>query len=238
MPKILNFFDEAYYINLDARVDRREVFETRSKEAGISAKRFPAIQLEIDMIPSALLHDLRSREVTMSAAERDLMYRTKANEIGCAMSHKAVVKEARDQGLQNVLIFEDDCKFLPDWHTEIAAVVADLATVDWDVMYFGGELNSDAVSITNNLNLVVHGGVYCCHSYAVNRRFFDTIINFDLNWCPAIDIFLLQCDTSLRKYVVSKKLLTIQESNWSDLRNQNTNASQIHLINSWKRFIK
>jgi GR25 family glycosyltransferase involved in LPS biosynthesis len=238
MSKILNFFDEAYYINLDARVDRRELFETRSKEAGISAKRFSAIQLGLDMIPSGALDDLRSREATMSTEDRDVMYRNKANEIGCAMSHKAVVKEAHDHGLQNVLIFEDDCKFLPDWNAEIAAVVADLSTVEWDVMYFGGELNSDAVSITNNLNLVTDGGVYCCHSYAVHRRFFDTIINFDLNQCPAIDLFLLHCDTSLRKYVVSKKLLTIQESNWSDIRNENTNASQIYLINSWKRFIK
>ena len=238
MSKILNFFDDAYYINLDSRDDRRKLFETQCKELGIKAKRFSAIQPGFDIIPPNALKELQLLE-PMTDESRYHKYRIKANGIGCTLSHKAVIKQARDQGLQNILIFEDDCKFLPAWQSEIKSVIEDLNKVDWDVVYFGGELNSNTISITNNLNLVVNGGVYCNHAYAVNKRFFDPIINFDIDWCPApIDIFFLNYPSNSRKYVVSKKLLAIQESDWSDLRNENSNASQIQLINSWEKFVK
>lgn len=236
MTKIYNFFDDAYYINLDYRTDRREKFETKTQKLGFTAQRFPAIQPALDEIPDSLKRELNS------CKDKDTPYfekyrRLKANEVGCCLSHKAIVKLAKDRNLNNVLIFEDDCDFLPDWDHKIQAVVNDLATVDWDVLYLGGELNNDAISITDNIALAT-GGVYCCHAYAVNRKFFDRIIDFDINWCYIIDTFLINVNHETRRYIVPKQLLAIQESNYSDLRGHNTNISREWMMTSWQKFIK
>ena len=43
---IFDYFDGGFYLNLDKRTERKEAFESRSKEAGFEVERFSAIQLK------------------------------------------------------------------------------------------------------------------------------------------------------------------------------------------------
>jgi glycosyl transferase family 25 len=237
MEKILNFFDDAYYINLDYRVDRREKFEKDSYELGFKAKRFSAIRPKLEDIPDSIMQVFNNYNPN-SSSERDNQLQILVGEFGCSLSHRAVVREARDRGLNNVLIFEDDCKFLPEWESEVEKVISDLNTIEWDLIYFGGNLTSTIISITDNLGSVT-GSVWAAHSYAVNRSFFDSILDVDINHSN-LWIYDL-CLTNFchhKKFIVSKKILCVQESNVSDIRGYNANDAQQYMIKDWTKYSK
>jgi GR25 family glycosyltransferase involved in LPS biosynthesis len=225
--KVLNYFDDAYYINLDRRTDRRDHMESKLSSLDIKAKRFPAITVDPEDIPEALKKELNS------CHDRDRDYfpkyiNCKAGEVGCALSHKAIIRKAKEEGLNNILIFEDDCLFLDAWREEINILVKELSNIKWDIIYFGGELTGRAKPISDTL-AITESGIYCTHAYAVNKTFFDEIINFDINWCWIIDLFLVNYNKKHRNFLVSKKMLTSQESGYSDLRGNLTN-NNIQLI--------
>lgn len=56
---------------------------------------------------------------------------------GCFLSHLAVLEDARRDGLDSVLILEDDATFVSDVVDRLPAVAAALAQGDWDVFYGG-----------------------------------------------------------------------------------------------------
>jgi glycosyl transferase family 25 len=103
MNKFLGYFDDVYYINLDYREDRRKLFEQRSLDIGINAKRFSGI------VPEDGLYD------KIESNQKDTRRKWK---VGCTLSHQAIVREAKERGLENVLIFEDDCIFLDGFITK------------------------------------------------------------------------------------------------------------------------
>lgn len=74
--------DKIYYINLDKRTDRREEIEFELKEYQLNAERYAAIHTPNSGI------------------------------VGCGYSHLNVLKMARDSGVKNVLILEDDFEFI------------------------------------------------------------------------------------------------------------------------------
>ena len=74
--------DKIYYINLNKRTDRREQIEKELNEFGLNYERFEAIETH-----GFGIH-------------------------GCGLSHLAVLKLAKENNYENVLILEDDFTFL------------------------------------------------------------------------------------------------------------------------------
>ncbi len=109
---------KAYYINLDRRQDRRRQFEATCQIAGIAVERFAAIDgKEIEVPP------------TRGEGGRGIY--------ASLLSHKAVIEQARDMGLPEVLIFEDDALF-PEWFSHEVEYFMSLVPDDWGLIYFGG----------------------------------------------------------------------------------------------------
>jgi hypothetical protein len=77
-----HFFDAIYCINLDADTERWRRVTKSFEQLGIARRvqRFPAIET-----PSN-------------------------HHIGCALSHRAIIAEAKKYGFANVLVFEDECR--------------------------------------------------------------------------------------------------------------------------------
>jgi len=83
----------AFYINLDARPDRRTHFEAQLARAGIAAERFPATTpAQID--PADV----------MQAKTRGMS----PGELACGRSHQRVWELLVERGLPGALVFEDD----------------------------------------------------------------------------------------------------------------------------------
>jgi GR25 family glycosyltransferase involved in LPS biosynthesis len=220
--KYLDFFEDTYYINLDYRTDRKELFEKRALEVGIIANRFSAIQPKEEdcpLLPSSVGETRRKFKV------------------GCSLSHQGVIKLAKERNLENVLIFEDDCIFLDQFQEKAKKCVEELKNVEWDILYFGGEVNNYCTKVSENLVKVENGGVYCCHAYAVNKRFYDVILNVNVHHVDILDIFLLNYSYNHRTYILSKELLAIQDGIFSDIKNGLNEAASGYMINSWKKYV-
>ena len=220
--KYLNFFDAVYYINLDDRVDRRELFEKRSKLHDINAVRFPGI------VPS----ENQYKQIINEFDER------RKYKVGCTLSHQGIVKEAKEKGHKNVLIFEDDCVFMEDFKNYAQLCVNELKDLEWDIMYFGGEPNNYCEGrVSKNLyKMRSDGGVYCAHAYAVNHTFYDKILNVDANAILTLDNFYV---SSPSKKILSAKIIALQDDNtYSDLWGYVTNSSkQTNMIDTWNKFV-
>jgi hypothetical protein len=103
----MNYIDKIVYINMDARADRREAIEKEFDRLGIKnqVSRFSA-----------------------------LSYKDYPN-AGCLLSHATVLEQAYDAGLSNVLVLEDDFRFIADAnriHSSMAAFFK--LDMPWDVV--------------------------------------------------------------------------------------------------------
>lgn len=220
--KYLDFFEDVYYINLDSRSDRKKLFEIRSSEVGIEVIRFSAIQPDEKDCP------------LLESSPDDTRRRFK---VGCSLSHQGIIKIAKERNLENVLIFEDDCIFLERFREKAQLCVNDLKNVEWDIIYFGGEVNNYCSDVSENLVKVENGGVYCCHAYAVNKKFYDSILNSNVHHMDILDIFLLNYPCDQRTFLLSRDILAIQDGIFSDIKNGLNEAAAGYMINSWKKYV-
>ena len=119
-PLLRKFSDikHAIYINLDARTDRREIFETHLNEL---TQHYP--------------NDYRFTPVPRFSAIKD----ETSGAIGCTKSHIECLRLAKANGWDHVLILEDDALFI---HPEVLIhqVSSFLSRFrdDWDVVLFSG----------------------------------------------------------------------------------------------------
>lgn len=218
----LDFFEKAYYINLASRIDRKELFEKKCADINLPIERFNAIEIDYEISE-------------LFAGEYD---KKRKQKVSCTLSHQEIVKKAKEQELENVLIFEDDSVFLDCYQDYIKYCVEELKNVEWDIFYMGGEPNNYCDEISDHLVQINNGGVFCNHAYAVNKRFYDTFIGFNPLQGEVIDAILLNYPCHLRKYVLPKELLVIQDdTSKSDLWFEKGNTKQI-MINGWNKYVK
>ena len=215
---ILDYFEGAFYLNLDKRTERKEAFEKRSAEIGIQAERFPATQLSEGDVPNPLNN-------------KDWHIK-----ISCTYSHFEMIKEAKRRGWKNCLIFEDDCIFEPNFIEKMKECIVDLKSIEWDMFYMGGEPNSECYSITDNLAKCTTG-LYGTHAYAINESFSDKILSIPYT-SGVIDTLFLFYDRSNKKYLMSKELLAIQDEDFeSDLWHGKIKRTKIYQ-EAYKKWIK
>ena len=221
MDKYLGYFDAVCYINLDRRDDRKILFEEQAMRLSIPATRFSAIEAQ------------DSEVKYLYEGHVDI---TRKQKIGCNLSHQHIIKWAKKNQKENVLIFEDDCYFLDAYKEKIQEVANDLKDVDWDILYLGGEPNNYCIAETNNLAKIKNGGVYCLHAYAVNHKFYDKMLLPKANEISLMDLHLLNMNDTYRKCYLTRDLLTTQKDTYSDLWDTITNSSKI-IKNSWDKFV-
>jgi len=99
---------------------------------------------------------------------------------GCGESHRQVISRALSDGLNNVLIFEDDARMTEDWWTNFHLSLWDLPD-DWDGIMFGGQvaqLDGKTERISEHVSRCL-GHVERLHCYALSRsgmqRFHDLL---------------------------------------------------------------
>ena len=144
-----HYFDAIYCINLDAQTDRWEGVMQRFESLGIGARvqRFSAIETPMN------------------------------HQIGCVLSHRAIIAEAKKHGLRNVLVFEDDVVFAPDVLEALGRSIGELKNVPWDLLYLGGY---DPFQSSEKLNgckyLDKPGYLTCTHAIAYNETIYDRIL--------------------------------------------------------------
>lgn len=211
--KVLNYFSKAYYINLDSRVDRKESFEKQIEDLNLKVERFSAITVE--------------PYTTLKWEDANRHFKE-----GCIKSHLEIVKLAKKQNLDNVLIFEDDCIFSENFIQKATNTCNQLYNKEWDLFYLGCDPNGECIpfSGTKNLRLATKGA-YQTHAYAINKRFYNRMLTIDPGNIPNIDIWLLheKCIA-----LIADELLVRQSDGFSDNFNMNIKFT----YDSYNKFVK
>ena len=94
---------------------------------------------------------------------------------GCRHSQLKVLRDAQKDGLNSVLILEDDAVFhsrSSEWLTDVMAALPE----DWDQFFLGGQFTEPPKASAHPL-ILIGNGITRTHAYAVHRKIFQRLIN-------------------------------------------------------------
>ena len=144
-----HFFDAIYCINLDRQAERWAEVQRRFLQLGIDrrVRRFPATETPLN------------------------------HHIGCALSHRRIIAEAKRQGLKTVLVFEDDVRFTADASEVLELSLRELEGHAWQLLYLGGYLQREtARSVPGCPHLRIPDMITCTHAIAYHHSVYDAIL--------------------------------------------------------------
>jgi len=204
MKNPFDFFEEIYCINLDHRTDRWEHAQ----------KEFEKLYI-------------KDRVKRFSAIKHE------DGRIGLIKSNLEILKIARDNGLKNVLIFEDDVQFL--WKNEpIETLTKSIEQLPkkWNMFYLGANTQQKLIK-TNKENLVILKNAFATQSICFNRNVFDMYISYaekmnkitKLN--DILDVWIAKNIQEKGIVFMTNPLITTQMESFSDIEGREVNYSFI-----------
>ena len=222
----------SFYINLDHRTDRSDEFLRELARVRLSGTQ---------RIPGVLLTDEENEKINREGgflwpADYNHLNSLVKAQRACALSHKEAVRKAKENGWKNVLIFEDDCIFIDDIKSELVKIEDFISKNDnWDMIFLGVSLNF-APEPYNDTFYRLRGNFATAHSYIVNSRFYDEILNFSFNEHLTNDTYY-RFKSNTHEVLLTKKMLTTQRDGFSDNENRHMEYSQF-FINNFRRNTK
>ena len=128
---------EAYYINLDRSIGRRENMEKKLREQQLSATRQPAVN-------GRALNLNDHADFVKNIRTHFEKVPSRLGHLGCFLSHLAVYQRFLSESSRDYcLIMEDDCTFYGvNFKAEIADAMQYVPT-DWDILLCGYHIDED-----------------------------------------------------------------------------------------------
>ena len=140
------FADVGYYINLDERADRRKTFEEQCLNFQITGiERFSANTS------------------------------TNSPPLNCKLSHLQLYKNFLDTKYERLLVFEDDCLFLPYLFEFTEKIYNDIFSLSFDLFWLGCKNRRRPKPYKHNCYQVQ--SVSHAQSYIINRNLCEYILN-------------------------------------------------------------
>jgi hypothetical protein len=156
----MGYFERCYVVNLPERADRRREMQQELSSAGMPfasgrVELFPAIRpTDAGPFPS-----IGSR--------------------GCFESHHRILKQAKADGLRNILVMEDDLTIDPRLPACAAELTRQLLATPWGFVYFGHVLDSTGASGASPPSLQTYSGpLMTTHFYGIDGSIFDRLLSF------------------------------------------------------------
>jgi GR25 family glycosyltransferase involved in LPS biosynthesis len=222
MDNPFNFFDKIFCINLQKRVDRWQESEKVFLELAINdiVTRYNAIDY--------------SDEESISPRDR--------GRCGCAQSFLNVVKTAKEQNCNNVLIFEDDIKLhkTKDFIFKVMQDCIKELPYDWEFFYLSANplnhVSNCVLPFSENLRIVT--SAFCCHAVAINANAYDMLLHtFEtqyqndikqlVNRAINFDGLCMSVIQPRQKTYMPKQLLFTQRYNYSNIDYDNRDINNI-----------
>jgi Glycosyltransferase family 25 (LPS biosynthesis protein) len=157
IASLADYFQCTYVINLPERKDRRKAIIRELETAGM-----PLATGRVEIFPA-----IKPKEAT---GFRNIGAR------GCFLSHLAILRKALERGLSNVLIVEDDLTISPRVNQSLDAIVSDLCSRDWGIVYLG-HIEDVPDSATPEF-VPFYEPVVTTHFYAVNGPVIGRLVEY------------------------------------------------------------
>ena len=139
-----------------------------------------------------------------------------AGAYGCLLSHLKVIEEARALDAENVLIFEDDTVFDPEFTTKFASFVAEVPS-DWDMLYFGALHKDEPVRLSEHVYRITKAN--STYAYALKRTVFDAFLALNRRAENVLDMNTYELQERFNCYCFVPNLAWV-EAELSDVQNK------------------
>lgn len=214
----MNNIDKIYIINLKHRTDRWEkCLEQLNKYNITNYERFDAICPD--------LNDIDKSQYINFNTKTDKNYVMCA--LGCKLSHYNVIKNAKKQSYNQILVLEDDfllCDNFIDKYNEIINIIEN-ENIDLNMLYLGfSNYFKNAYTDTSITNIKKMKNAMTTHAYILHNSFYNNVLNEIENSSYEIDV----CYSYLQKndiYGIYPCLIS-QQPSFSDILNRNVNYSE------------
>lgn len=198
--KIAKVFDRVVLINLKRRPDRLERFWKHFETV-----RWPFVRPEV-------FEAIDGSKVPVPDG-----WFSGGGAWGCMQSHRHILEQAIMQGVESVLILEDDAFFQPNF---VGAVSQFLESVpqDWEGLMIGGQHFAPTIAV--NPTTVRCANTQRTHCYAVRGKLLRALYS---KWCASYG----HCDHIMGPFFLNYKVyaptrfLCAQDANKSDISNKN-----------------
>jgi GR25 family glycosyltransferase involved in LPS biosynthesis len=206
-----NYFEKIFCINLNKRSDRWIKSQEEFKKIGIIDK--------VERFPAIEMTDGR---------------------IGCIKSHLEIIKYAKENDLQNVLVFEDDVLIINDDINNIMLNVISQLPEKWDMLYLGANLHRELENYSENLVILKNG--YSTHAVCYNKNIYDKMIdkfntlNNISTFNDILDVWISENIQENGLVYLIKPLIATQRNEYSDIEKNNIDYSFIK--ERYKKFVK
>ena len=137
--------------------------------------------------------------------------------MGCYLSHLEILKKARQEN-KNVIIFEDDVEFVNIQDNVIEKALDELYNLDYAMLYLGGNILKPFYQETDHLARLQH--CQSTHSYAINKKYLDTIIQFLEKQPYIIDVLYANYVVPQLPSYIIYPMVAIQRTSYSNIEKQ------------------
>lgn len=186
-----DFFDAIYCINLKERKDRLAHSYLEFESLGITDK--------------VIIFDAIKNETACN---------------GCRDSHIEIIRQAKEKGLKNILVLEDDIFFLEKdsgYYNSLFKAAKSLP--EFNLLY----LSANTLIRLERENEYLFKAKECLttHSICYNHSIFDTILNdYDNDNVGIIDQYLKNIIQPMNKSYIASRLCTTQRGGYSDIERE------------------
>jgi GR25 family glycosyltransferase involved in LPS biosynthesis len=223
MSTLNDFFSKIYCINLDRRTDRYAECLIEFKKMNIEVERFSGVD---------------GKAINVGVGWN--IGRT-VGAHGLLLTHIKIIEEAIKNEYNNILILEDDVKFIDNFYEKFDNKITELPN-DWDLLYLGG-INyfgwGNFKMVTGDKNLIPNNENFktldyeicktywtqCAHALAINSKFYEILLKAimeDKKYAVDTIHCILQRDGHCNAYTFLPSL-AIQRPSFSDIENNNVN---------------
>ena len=201
--KLFDRFDKVYCINLDRRPDRLENFTNQVEKFNLGEfERFSAYDGKKLNLPNN--------------------FNLKPGEIGIIMSNLDIIRDAKKNKYNTILIIEDDCVF-NDGIVNVDTFFDSLPD-NWDMLYMGGNHNTHmGVQPPQKINdkVVKLHSTYSAHFIGIKSTIFNQIENLLERGEQPLDVEYVKLQKIFNCYSFTPAL-TGQLVNFSDIQDTTT----------------
>jgi glycosyl transferase family 25 len=199
-----NYFGKIYCINLDERSDRWEKVKKKFESVGLT-------------------------NYTRFSA-----IKTGDGWNGCKQSHLTIIKEAKDKGYKNFLVFEDDFILHKDFNHILNESISSLPN-DWDMLYLGGNLLKCTQQEDVSSTLIKVNSVLTTHCYMMRNTLYDKVLNEAPDFPrqhgflrgQAIDVYYSEFICKTHNVYMTSPSICGQEEGYSDIEKKNMNYNHL-----------
>lgn len=194
-----NLSKSIYVINLKERTDRKDHIIKQLNE--ISCNEYNVI----DAVDGSKIEN-RSR--------------IKNGAFGLLMTYKNIYDDWKNKGGSDILIIEDDCKFVDEFNNHLNTYINNVPK-DWDMLYFGANHNYHMGQKTQKINdyCVKTNNSYSAHCVLMKPKVFEELIGMIDTNPLEVDVLMATLQKKYNSYS-SHIALTTQIPSYSNIENQ------------------